>query len=433
MANLINSKYLSYLLIIFPPALVTGPFLPDLIATISSIYFFLYLKANKNIEFLNSDFTKLFLLFYLFIVIRSFFTDEILFTLKNTFFYFRFLIFAYLLKFLIIYQKKFLSLFIKSFLITLIIISIDAIIEYFTGNHWLFDKSTYPEFVGGNRISGLFDEEFILGGFILSFFPIVLLFQSNFLNKHKVFFKNFSLLFMLAIFIIAILVSGERASLAKLIILLSLIIFFTSIIKTFKRRLVFFISLVLIICISIFTQPKLSERLVYHTINSILNNNLENKIDKSQSFFEYFKKYNLEDLNIKYFSEEHEDHVKISLKMFDDKKIFGHGVKMFRFKCAEKKYYLNTRSCSTHAHGIVFSFLAETGLIGFSFLLIIYFFLIKNILISNLNREKIILFCVFVYLFPFLPMGYFFNNFFSLILYTLVGIYLGSKKIRNKI
>ncbi len=124
-------------------------------------------------------------------------------------------------------------------------------------------------------------------------------------------------------------------------------------------------------------------------------------------------------------------HATISLKMFKDNILFGHGIKMFRFKCGEKQYYINSRSCTTHSHGIVLSFLSETGVIGVVFLIVTYFYLIKSILrfkiIYNINST--ILISIIIILFPSLPSGYFFNNFFSMVLYTLVGLYLGSKKI----
>ncbi len=432
MLNLFNKKYLSYLLLIFPPALVSGPFLPDLILTIASIFFVIFLIINKKINFLNTDFSKIFLVFYAFILLSSIFSDEVLFSLKNTFFYIRFLIFSYLLRFLIIYEKNFFKLFIQSLMITLAIISIDAIIEYFRGSHWLFDKSFYPEFEGSYRISGLFDEEFILGGFVLSFFPIVLFLQFKFIKKNN-FLKYSFLITSILLFIITIIISGERATLAKLILFLIIASIFTSIIKTFKRKIIFFILFALILFISIFSQPKLTQRIVFHTLNLVLDTKNDEKIGVDLSLKEYFEKNDFKNMNVKYFSKAHHDHAIVSFRMFNDKKIMGHGVKMFRFKCEEKKYYLNKRSCSTHAHGIVLSFLAETGLIGLSFLLIMYFFLLRNIFKESINSEKIILISIFVYLFPLLPMGYFFNNFFSLILYTLIGIYLGSKKIREKI
>ena len=74
------------------------------------------------------------------------------------------------------------------------------------------------------------------------------------------------------------------------------------------------------------------------------------------------------------------------------------------------------------------NFLSETGLIGLVFLLLAYIFLIKNFFTSQSNLGKTLLLSIFLYLFPLLPSGYFFNNYYSIILYILVGIYIGIKK-----
>ena len=65
--------------------------------------------------------------------------------------------------------------------------------------HWLFEKSKYPEFIVSNRISGLFDEEYILGGFILSLFPISLFFCKKYFQNKNIFinFLSFSVLIYL--------------------------------------------------------------------------------------------------------------------------------------------------------------------------------------------------------------------------------------------
>ena len=119
--------------------------------------------------------------------------------------------------------------------------------------------------------------------------------------------------------------------------------------------------------------------------------------------------------------------------MFEDKKIFGHGVKMFRFMCSKDKYYINDRACSTHSHGIILTFLSETGLIGLAFLFLSYIVIIKNFFISQSNLERTLLISIFLYLFPLLPSGYFFNNYYSIILYILIGIYIGIRKGKNLI
>ena len=83
-------NFLSYLLLILPISLISGPFLPDLIISISSIIF-LFFILQKEISFLKNDFFIIVSIFYILIVINSFFSEQNLFSLKNTFFYFRFL------------------------------------------------------------------------------------------------------------------------------------------------------------------------------------------------------------------------------------------------------------------------------------------------------------------------------------------------------
>ena len=426
MINFFKINYISYLLLFFPLSLITGPFLPDLILSLSSIYFIIYLYLNKNTDFLFNDFSKIFLLFYLFIVLRSFFTEEILFTLKNTLFYFRFWIFAYLLKYLLRNQKNFLKLFIYSLFFTLLIISIDALIEYFRGQHWLFDKNLYPE-NDNNRISGLFDEEYIIGGFILALFPSVLMIYFKKMLKFK---TSYMIIFPVSLlFIFTIMISGERSSLMKLFIFLFVFIMFTPLFKNSKNKIITFLVLITIMFVTIISQPQLSKRIIYHTFDLMFENYDTDIIDRNLSFTEYVKNIQLDKLNITYFSKEHADHATIAINMFKDNKIFGHGVKMFRFKCADEKYYLNPRACSTHPHGIIFVFLSEIGILGFVFLIISYFYLLKSFFSSSSITNKTLLLSIFIYIVPFIPSGYFFNNYFSIILYTLIGIYLGTKKI----
>ena len=178
-------KFLFYLLLILPFSLITGPFLPDLIISISSIVFLLILFNKRELSFLKNDFFIIISIFYLLIVINSAFSEQRIISLKNTFFYFRFFIFAYLIKYLILKQKNFLKYFSISIFLILLIVSLDAILE-FLGYHWLFDKTRYAEFTVNSRISGLFDEEYILGGFILSLFPTAIILFKKFVNKNSI-------------------------------------------------------------------------------------------------------------------------------------------------------------------------------------------------------------------------------------------------------
>jgi hypothetical protein len=83
--------------------------------------------------------------------------------------------------------------------------------------------------------------------------------------------------------------------------------------------------------------------------------------------------------------------------------------------------------------------LAETGLIGFSFLLIAFFYVyyamisgLIKIVKKKLNFDNKVLFYVplAVYLFPFIPTGSFFNSWVNIIVYLPVGFLL--KEIYSK-
>ena len=116
------------------------------------------------------------------------------------------------------------------------------------------------------------------------------------------------------------------------------------------------------------------------------------------------------------FSKQYEDHYLSAYKMFQDKYIFGHGTKSFRVLCKDEKYKVSEVSCATHPHNILMQFLAELGLVGFSFLLIFHILLIFELIkISKYNKnneeKKILLFSIIgiiVNIFPFIPSGNFF-------------------------
>ena len=58
-------------LFIFPFALLTGPFLPDLIISLEAILFLIICFKNNNWEFIKTPFFKIYITFYLIIVLSS--------------------------------------------------------------------------------------------------------------------------------------------------------------------------------------------------------------------------------------------------------------------------------------------------------------------------------------------------------------------------
>jgi O-antigen ligase len=62
--------------------------------------------------------------------------------------------------------------------------------------------------------------------------------------------------------------------------------------------------------------------------------------------------------------------------MFLDKPILGHGPKLFKIKCHDLKYAVDHKSCDQHPHNFYVQLLAETGIIGFLFLVGLFFHII---------------------------------------------------------
>jgi len=342
------------------PFLVTGPFIPDLILSSLSIWFLYYCVKKKILKIFKNKYFLVFLIFWIFCVLSSLLSDEILFSLKSSIFYIRIGIFAILISYLIDVNKKILVFFYYAIAITFLVLVIDGFFQHFTGYNILgYSKYTI-------RVSSFFGDEYILGSYLTRLSP---LFFALFIVREK---KNFeSYFFFILLFLVSILIflSGERAAFFLFILSSVFIIFFISSYK-YQRLLVFLISLIVIILILV-KDSKYSDRF-YHSIVKdmrIENNNFSKII---------------------IFTQIHDSLYRTGFKMFLDQPILGHGPKLFRKKCNNIKYSTGDYPCSNHPHNFYIQLLAETGLIGFSFLfgLFIYFIYIVTNHIFRIYKYK---------------------------------------------
>ena len=418
----ISDQLFKFLIILMPIFLITGPFIPDLIITISSVIFIIYCfkKANffqKNIN----NFFYFFILFYFLIVLSSLNSDFFLETYKSSIFYFRFFIFAFFLSFLIDkYPKiKGYTFYVLIFCFGLIII--DGFLEFFSGRNLSNTTTTYP-----GRLRSFFDE-LIMGSYLTRLFPLFL--GLFFLLKDRINIKTkiLSITLFILTFIIVFL-SGERTAFYLLTIFLTYLIFFLKYNLRLKLFLIFF-SIISVLSIYLFFPKDFYQK---NIMNRMVTSAFEN------FNFKNFKNFNnIENTFI--FSEQHTILYKTSLKIFSDNKIIGAGPKSFRFECSKEKYNLGNYSCNTHSHNIIFQLLSETGLLGFSFLVfalvfciiyVIYLSVFKN----KLSNFQIILFgSIFVNFFPFSPSGSIFNNYMNIFIYYPIGYLFWSFRKSKKL
>ena len=142
--NLNNKFFLEDIIILIicliPLFLITGPFLPDLALSITSIYFIYITYKLKLTHYYTNKYVYFFLIFYFYILIRSFFSVDPLLSLEHSLFFFRYLFFVLAIIYLSKTNKKFIKYFTLSLTFTFVLIVIDGYIQFFLELIYLAQK-----------------------------------------------------------------------------------------------------------------------------------------------------------------------------------------------------------------------------------------------------------------------------------------------------
>ena len=83
-------SFASVLLILIPSVLISGPFLPDLFIVFISLIFLFVFNKKDSMFLLKSDFFRLFLIFYAYLVLTSLLSDNFYNSIKTSLTYARF-------------------------------------------------------------------------------------------------------------------------------------------------------------------------------------------------------------------------------------------------------------------------------------------------------------------------------------------------------
>ena len=145
------------------------------------------------------------------------------------------------------------------------------------------------------------------------------------------------------------------------------------------------------------------------------------------------------------FTTAHDSHIRTAFEMFKNKPILGHGPKMFRIKCSNPKYIIGNQPCSTHPHNFYIQLLAETGIAGFSYILLSFLYVLycgirqlKTILFNETryltDYQVSLLGALLITVWPLAPNGNFFTNWLMIVYSLPVGFYIHSiySKKNNK-
>ena len=418
---LILKKIHFFGLLLIVPGLSTGPFIPDLIVSITGIIFIIITIKQKEFNYYKSKVFILLLIFNIYLIINSLISENIILSLESSLFYFRFIFLILSIWYAIENYEKFIKYFTNIFIITFAVITFDAYVQFFTGQNLL-------GFSYNDRLSGIFNDELILGSYLSRLLPLMF---ALLILSHNNFYIFLGIIFIFLIDVV-IYLSGERLAFFNLI-LFTLIIFFLVEKWKFVRLISFIISMLIIFIISI-NSNVIYDRMILKTFNQIT--------EKNQTLKEKNQKSVLVENKYRIFSIEHENTYLTAYKIFKDNVFFGIGSKNFREYCKKEKYNYKF-GCRNHPHNMYLQLLSETGIIGFIpvFLLFIYLNLIffkkfLNLFISNkfyISDYKIcVITCIYISIFPIAPSGNIFNNWLSIIYFLPIGfLFVKEKKYDN--
>ena len=411
-----DNYLVNIVLTLIVPFLIWGPFFPDLIVSISALFFLYYVFKNKDFYFFLNKPLIIFFIFCIYCVLLSLFVaKDTMLSFESSLFYFRIGVFCCFIWFIIEKNKSILTYFYYVLILCFLTLVIDGYFQYFTGKNLLGFKLISV------RVSSFFRDELIMGSYLSRLFPILF---ALFVVKKKIKFEIYFMAILFVLVEILIFMSGERTS----FIFLNLsTLFIIILIKEYQIfRIITFIIAILSISVLSLNSPNLSNRMF---VSPAKNMNLINGSKAKALIF---------------FTPAHDSLFRTAINMFKDQPIFGHGPKMFRIICNEEKYAVGISPCMTHPHNFYIQLLAETGIIGFLFLFSAFAYVLysafnqlKSIIMKKkrpLNDYQVCLLSgILISVWPLSPNGNFFNNWLMIVYSFPVGFYLQSvysKKIK---
>ncbi len=394
------------LIYFLPVALISGPFLPDLIVVICSILFLIDTFRLKLFEYYKNNFFKIFLLFFLFLNLSSIFSINTL-SFKYSLTYFRYGVFVIFIYYVLKNYSNSKILLGYSIITTFVILVIDGYVQFTFGkNIFFFELQKYH----GNLsyVTSFFNEEKKLGSFLSRMLPLLLI--SFLFIKEKYQNTNLNHFFSMMILLIFFLtfLTTERVS------IFIFIVFFIGIFiksKIFLKPKIFFLLIStsgLIIVFYNYPQLYLKMKSILYSSGILFPGYTKEGVVLGEYAIGKF-----------IFSKFHHEQIISSIKIFLENPFFGIGAKNFKFI-----------SYSWHPHNYHAQILAEIGifsyLIIFSLFIYFVFEIVKKYFQSLDLKNEIkfyLLISFFLSLMP-IPSGDFFNNWVNIMIFLPVGYYL---------
>ena len=422
-SNHSNSKinFLSILLSLMPISFIAGNMIINInIIFILLVSLFFYGKKIFQFNYLLLD--KLIILYFLLIIFTGFY-NYYFFDLENvnsyiisptkSLLFLKYLILYLIIRFLVSNGLISLNLFFISCALSSIFVSLDIFYQFYNGKD-IFGLET----IGiGRKLSGPFGDELIAGSFIQRFSLFAFFVFPIFFSKYSNKISKFLIPILFVIFLLGIILSGNRMPMILFIFSIFLILLLQ------KQTRKFFIPFIIIfgIIFSILFNFNVEVRTNFKNLNRqittmstlILSGDYNNY--NNTSYLREFSSFYETWLMNKY---------------------IGGGIKNFRFYCHHRpKIEKNAKFiCNMHPHNYYLEILTETGIVGFGLTSIIFLILLyktfykkyfTNASIKDNNLIIPFIFLFIVEIFPIKSTGSFFTTGNSTYLFLIMGILVG--------
>ncbi len=418
-----KQNLISIIISLIPISYVLGTFILNLnILLLILIGLFLYAKGYRyKMELLD----KLIILFFIYILFTGLWntvelkyinqkTNTDYYILNKSFFFLRYLFLYLTIRLLIEKNLINFKLIFIIYSLTVFLVSVDVIIQFFVGKNLLGQVSPNKY-----KVTGFFQDEAIAGGFIQRFSLFLFYTISVFVVTKKINFKIYALSILFLIIILSIIFSGNRMPLILFILSIILILFTNKTLK--KYFLQIFILITIVLTISIYSSPTL--KIYYKTF-------YEQTI-KIVSLYSFRMTgigsellYNKRPFYIHEFDS--------GISTFKLNKFIGGGIKSFRFNCPKRKIEnINERTtCNMHPHNYYLEILTDLGTFGFLIFLIILIVVLKKSYRLLISSDYKYIYSPFFYIFlmeifPLRSSGSFFTTNNSVIIFFVLSFLVG--------
>jgi hypothetical protein len=297
-------RFNSFLIIFLPIFLISGPFLPDLAATIVGIFFLIYAFKYKKFKYFNNYFFYYLCLIYFYINFSSLFSFDPKVSFSTSLAFLRIILFVISLSFFFSEYKNLKFKIFYVYIFGLILLFIDSIFQLFYGYNLLGFKQ-----LDISRISSFFGDKHVMGRFVARLLPYFLAISFFVINKKIQLVVSPLILILSGLLVI---LSGERIAFVYYFISVIFYFFFLKNLKILLFYFLFFINIVGLIHIY---NPNYINRIFKHTYT---------QLNEVKNFYNISYRHNL--------------HYLTAYNIFLDHKLLGAGLKSFRYLCDDHKY-----------------------------------------------------------------------------------------------